>query len=670
MKCAIVHNWPGQRNSELELIKRIISIAGKLEHECRIIDPLGHPLTIEGEHLERVAFVNLSNYDFCLNLHYVNPNLFDTFSYAVNWNPFDYVVRNPMDGSDLPIDHIAYRTSCLESHDALLSAGSEEMDDFAASLNFIYRQHISDNRLCLHTTSQIDGSIPFPDFKNFRIFYIGANWERQQSVSRHEGLVEKLDATNTVDFYGVSKQHGIFLWEGVKNYKGELPFDGGTSIVEKSNQCGVSLVLHSKAHRRSGLVSTRIFQACAAKTLSICDDNSFIRKHFKDSVLYINYGDDPAQNYQQIMEKVDWIKKYPDKALDMARKAHEIFVEKYSLEKEITHIFQNHDSNVKKYLANFSAGEPLLQVDVLYVHRENEQSVLDSFFDDLKAQIGVCPRGVIFVSKGQAGDIRKTASHLKIKCEVVEWGEENGHSLPLDGRLVARYLAAHAESAWFTLYSKHSRWKKMHLTQLVRAGENKNPVILSGTFVKNKKFSELINEYYHSSMDSIGGHPRGITESDIGVFNAAAFSCSSILFSTSLFQEPSLFRPLRFFDKGWAFFLITWYYVHTHKLPFFVPKLTTQFCREDEKWQVDSYINSMQTEDFERSLVYAVFKNNPYFLSAWQMNQVAGLNISKNISSRFSANLYLQNVLASRPILLKIYKKVFRAVCFFFRFSL
>ena len=124
MKIALVHNWPGQRNSELELIKRIVRIAGDLGHECSVIDPFGHPLSSDGEHFDCVEFLDLRQYNFCLNLHYVNPNFFDTFSYAVNWNPLDYVVRHPMDGSDLPADHIAYRTACLDSHDALLSAGS------------------------------------------------------------------------------------------------------------------------------------------------------------------------------------------------------------------------------------------------------------------------------------------------------------------------------------------------------------------------------------------------------------------------------------------------------------------------------------------------------------------------------------------------------------------
>ena len=59
MKFAIVHNWPDQQNSELELIKRIVRISGDLGHKCSVIDPFGHPLSSDGEHLGSVEFLDL-----------------------------------------------------------------------------------------------------------------------------------------------------------------------------------------------------------------------------------------------------------------------------------------------------------------------------------------------------------------------------------------------------------------------------------------------------------------------------------------------------------------------------------------------------------------------------------------------------------------------------------
>ena len=152
MRFAIVHNWPGQKNSELELIIRICRVARNLGHECSVIDPFGHPLTDKGEHLNKVKFINAHQYDFCLNLHYTNPNFINTFSYVVNWNPLDYVIRNPMDGSDLPLKEIAYRTACLNSHHMILSSGSDKMDDFVKALNIYNQTQNIGNSFCLHTT--------------------------------------------------------------------------------------------------------------------------------------------------------------------------------------------------------------------------------------------------------------------------------------------------------------------------------------------------------------------------------------------------------------------------------------------------------------------------------------------------------------------------------------
>lgn len=667
MKFAIVHNWPGQKNSELELIKRICRIGRQLGHEYTIIDPFCHPLGEDGEHLDSVEFVDTRQYAFCLNLHYFNPNIFDTFSYAVNWNPLDYVVRHQVDGSDMPGDHIGYRTACLESHDALLSAGSEEMDDFAAALNFCTDLHIVNSSLFLHTTSDVPDDLVFPDFSNFKVFYIGINWERQQGVARHGGLVERLDAANIVDFYGVSKQYGIALWEGVKNYQGELPFDGGKSIIAKSNQCGVSLVLHSRPHRRSGLASTRIFQACAAKTLTICDDNPFILKYFGDSVLSFKYGDDPAENYQRIMEQVEWVKDNPDQALEKARKAHRIFTEHFSLHREVCNLFDHHHTNVDQYIERFGMRDTSTLVDVIYIYRGEQADELREYLDDLTAQVGVCPRAVIFSLPCHGDEIRRAVVSGGVECKIVAWMEKGTEALPLDGRIVGHYLQFHAQSPWFTLYSRHCGWKKMHLAQLVRVAGSNEDIALSGTYVKNNAFFQLLDEYYTPAMGSINVYPRGITEHDLAEFDAGRFPVSSLLFPTSMFKDPGLWKTIRFFDKGWAFFLVLYHYLHRGSLPVFMPKLTTVFYREDEDWEINIYIDSKQTAEFECSLARAFYKNNPSYLSL----SAAGVDGQGSTigfdSTRFSINEYLHNILRFRPLLLKMYRGCFRVLCFLLR---
>ncbi len=615
MKIAIVHNWPGQRNSELELIRRIVNIAGKFGHECSVVDPIGHPLTGDGEHFDTVKFIDGRQYDFCLHLHYVNPNFFDTFSYAVNWNPLNYIVRNPMDGSDLPMNDVAFRTFCLTSHDAILSAGSDEMDDFVKTLNFVWPMQSVNRNLCLHTSAETTIDLDFPDFRQFKVFYIGANWERQQGKQRHDGFIERLDASNWVEFYGVKKQNGIELWAGVKNYRGELPFDGGTSIIEKSNQCGVSLVLHSQAHRDSELVSTRLFQACAAKTLTICDDHSFITKHFGDSVLSFPYSPDPADNARRMMDQVEWIRRHPDAALEKAKRANRIFTEKFSLQKEVADLFEHHQENVNQYLNQFGASDPSVIVDAIYIHRGGDKTHLDAFFTDLAAQTGITVRAVVFSLPRHADEVRRVAAQKGAECDIIQCQQNKKDMLPLDGRLIGNYLETFDCSPFFSFYSKRCRWHRFHLTQLVRALEGKEAIATAGTFVKNDGFNQLFDDYYLTAMESVGTHPKGITEQDLGAFRSGRFTPASFLFFSSDFQSNALFRALRFFDTGWAFFLVLWHYLNTYCLPVFIPKLSVMVQKDGVHWQVDSYGKKNHTEAYEASLAYAFFKNNPKYLS-------------------------------------------------------
>jgi hypothetical protein len=653
MKFAIVHNWPGMRNAELEIINRVIRIAGSLGHEGRIISPFCHLLDSRGEHIDRVEFVDMRDYDFCLNLHYVNPNFFDTFSYVVNWNPFDYVARDPVNGKDFSIEQIAYHTACIESHDAILSAGSAETNELAAALNLVAGQQLSDKDLYLHTTSTIDEKLSFPDLASFRVFYIFANWERMGGWEMHAPLIKLLDKTDKFTFYGVTKPDGINLWKGISNYKGSLPFDGGKSILTESNTCGVSLVLNSKAHRRSGLVSTRIFQACAAKTIAICDNHPFIMAHFGDSVLAFKYTDDPEKNFKAIMEQVAWIERNPRMALEKAQTAHYIFKEKFSLESELANLFEKHEARVQRYRTEFCARDSHTCVDVLYIHKGARDTWFEYFLADVKAQAGMRTRAVVFVQSDFLSRVERELAKNKIQHKIIEYHPDADGRLPLDGRLVSRFIKDHAENGFFILYSHCCRWKRLHLTHLVRAASEENGVAMSGTWVKYKEFSELADEYYQTSMNSIGGFPKGIGIIDIGRFRARRFVPASILFNTEFFKRSRLLSGLRFFDKGWAFFMVVWYYIKTKKLPVFISKLTVAFQRDDALWNLDAYIDGQQSEEFERSLCHAFLKKDPFYLSIceWaKTNNIKG-TIDKRLRSIYT---YFSSSLKNKPFFLKI----------------
>ena len=48
--------------------------------------------------------------------------------------------------------------------------------------------------------------------------------------------------------------------------------------------------------------------------------------------------------YKQVKNHVDWILENPEKAKAMANKAHQIFLEKFTLEKDLIRIAKMHES--------------------------------------------------------------------------------------------------------------------------------------------------------------------------------------------------------------------------------------------------------------------------------------------------------------------------------------
>lgn len=666
MRILLVHNWPGQKNSELDLIHRIIRVSHSLDHQCTVIDPFGHPLDRQGRHIEDCVAANPREYDFCLNLHYLNPNLLDTFSYAVNWNPLNYVVRNPLTGDDLLEGDIAFRTACMESHHVLLSAGSEEMDDFVNALNSMTRHHMNGHRLQLHTSSDISSQFAFPDFKQFKIFYIGANWEKLSGVARHGSLIELLDKTGLVDFYGVRELLGVYVWEGIKNYRGELPFDGGASILRKSNECGVSLVLHSAAHRSSGLASTRIFQACAAKTLTICDDNPFVLEAFGDSVLTFKFCNDAARNLQNILNKVEWVRENPRLALEKATAAHEVFRQKFSFEHQIGDLCSGHQANVEEYLRQLGARDPsAARVDVVYIHQQEHENYLTRFLDDLSSQLRAKPKALIYTRDPFASSIARIAKGRGVEFELVSMPKESD---PYEGWVMADAIRHRIVAPYFALYGANTSWQRFHLTHLVRAlEENHTSISHSGTYIRNLVREEKLEDYYLVLSEKIGNYPKPITIVELAGFAADRFTQSSMLFKTEAFKDPSVPCCLRFFDKGWAIFLSTFYYLNAKELPILVPKLTDAYCVYDEPDQTkNSFHGAHQKLSFERSLMHAFFKYLPEYELAFRQLYFSGAFPGLSDAGGFkgySINEYMEAVLQHRPRLLGIYRSLFRLAC-------
>ncbi|MDR2667633.1 MAG: hypothetical protein LBB38_01135 [Puniceicoccales bacterium] len=167
-----------------------------------------------------------------------------------------------------------------------------------------------------------------------RLFYCGANWDERRK-RRYANLYKLLDETDYFDIYGPD-----YAWKGkVKSYGGYIPNEAG-ALQNTMARAGVALVLHSSEHITWKLPTLRIFQAAAASCVIISDRNPFVVDNFGDSVLYIDQNASPEEIFRQIDGHMRWILEHPQEAIELARRAHAIFVEKFTLEGEIEKIDQ------------------------------------------------------------------------------------------------------------------------------------------------------------------------------------------------------------------------------------------------------------------------------------------------------------------------------------------
>lgn len=176
------------------------------------------------------------------------------------------------------------------------------------------------------TVQQSDYQEVEPDY----LFHLLCHWGNRCDDEKFRALFKRLDKAPYTRFYGKAFLQELYP----KSYQGEVPYDADSLRIFAS-LAGVSLVLHSDEHNAQGLPSLRIFEAAAASTVIICDNNLFVRAHFGNAVLYIDTSKKSEAIFDQIDRHMKWIQKHKPKALQMAKKAHEIFTQKFLLEDQL-----------------------------------------------------------------------------------------------------------------------------------------------------------------------------------------------------------------------------------------------------------------------------------------------------------------------------------------------
>mgnify|MGYP000064559463 CR=1 FL=1 len=684
LRIGLVHNWPGARNSELDIILRIMPILAHLGHVGIIIDPMGQVLDSSGNRLSPVR--RQDDFDLVLNLHYLNPKLLSGLSYAVNWNPLAFIVGDPITQKPLPIKMFNFIVDCFRSHDRVLTAGSPRVDEYVETLRqSIEAQWLVPLKLNLHTTivSPKEISPITVNVENARVFYIGVNWEKlstdKDRTIRHEGLFETLDKSGEFVFYGLKEQYGVLLWDGISHYQGELPFDGGDSIIEKSREYGISLVLSSEQHRASGLVSTRIFQACAAGTVIISERNAFIEKHFGDDVYYFDYGDTPQQTAQHIIEAVQECKTDWQHALVKASRCQKRFIDFFALEQEVMTLCEQAQKDISAqdlFITQNSEWQYSVIIDARKLSTEEiEYSLEQIAYQRLK------PKFVYLLIDNKAMTLPLYSNVTLLTVNDVKWKGTLGEFLTCQ-----QYLLGNA----FLVYSAGFKWSKEHTFQLYEKLAQGEDVAYSPTFVEYEPLLS-VHETYEYCIRGLDGGISRIDNMALDRFSVHRFANSNMMISTAILPNvPSVIARLCQFEIAAPWLIMYENWLENRQFPKLCNAITSRWSTESQHTELTynqyAAADKLTLLHHERNLFVALYGElNPVIqerIPTWEIEQkntisdsppeyvisslqdtVQGLTerLEKwDISCRFS--LCLRYQLRNRPKVLKVFEQVHKVL--------
>lgn len=168
-------------------------------------------------------------------------------------------------------------------------------------------------------------------------------WSNRLGDLKFRLLYWLLSQSGLAKFYGVHRNEDLIQ----NGYMGKIPFDG-VSVIEVLQKHGIVLVLHSDIHNEEKIPTSRIFEAAAASAVIICDENAFVKTHFGDSVFYIDTSLSGESMFNQIEAHLNFIRQDPEKALAMAKKAHQIFIDYFTMENQLLSLKALHQIVISK----------------------------------------------------------------------------------------------------------------------------------------------------------------------------------------------------------------------------------------------------------------------------------------------------------------------------------
>lgn len=472
MHMGVVNPWPGDLSAESEVLTRINRSAKEAGIKCTLLSDWGHILK-EEDQKKTDDLVDATQLDFVFTTHYLTPKVMDSFFYHALWNP-----------PEIPLnlgEYNQYVTNNYLMNDDYLTYDMGGMRNHLQTI-------LMNKPRSIEETSMLTASFPEScmleaRLENPKMFYCGMNWDKLVNhQNRHEGLFKLLDETGKVKFFGPDVMRnwgGMRPWEGYRCYQYPIPWDG-FSILNEINECGVCLVISSDIHRRAGAVTNRAYEACAAGAVIISDNNEFMQKYFADAALFIYYNkNDPQDTFNQIMEKYNWIIEHREEALDMVKRAQQIFREKFALDKQLLHIVSNHSQRFFTIANDLFAKDDRKRVLVTYILNsldiDEAKKRLDIIVRNIKRQYYENIELVVAVDSKLAEFIKKYIyiNYPSAKYEIMELFDQKGVRYLTDGQAIRTIQKCH-EYDYYVNMSAREMWFYDHITTLVRSIEDSN----------------------------------------------------------------------------------------------------------------------------------------------------------------------------------------------------
>lgn len=491
---AVVKPWPKIQAAEDENIARIKNAAIDLGLECLEISPDGEILNRSGEYISR------DNCDFVINLHFDKPKNYDVFSFVALWNPLRFYL-------DWGYERVSRH---LLSHDDFLSCGSAWSDDHVKRMIKGRATHLEPKFKFYHSLSR---PIHTPKPRSYRLFYAGINWERLgRGKSRHQELLDLLDKTGKLRIYGPEKFQGVQVWEGYESYCKQIPFDG-ISMVDEISNCGAALVLSSEAHKQSELMSNRLFESLAAGALIICDEHQFARKHFGDSLLYIDTRDPIDVQFAAVRDHLEWAEQNPQAAADLAKAAQNIFLEKFRIDLSLRTIYKGfHDRKAQLHNSNCPSTIRMPTVRVVCIINKFDATEIKNRIGSILSQLFKNVNLTIVLDGIDIDKVKKVLSEIEglDNFDIFQVGRDQISRSSI-GFVMQKCFDRGIDDDYVLFVPSHERLKSNHLDVLVGSAV-RNPTksilatasLLSHTFEGERHFDYYDKvEFSQTSKDHI-----------------------------------------------------------------------------------------------------------------------------------------------------------------------